>query len=87
MEAFKDTVNIGKTLAQKLEQAGIESPAALREIGSREAFMKILIIDPGACIDMLYALEGAVRGIRWHSIPREDKDSLKTFFDSVSKTK
>ena len=29
--------------------------------------------------NMLYALEGAIRGVRWHDLPKEVKDELKAF--------
>ena len=27
--------------------------------------------------NLLYALEGAIRGVRWHLIPREERDALR----------
>ena len=34
---------------------------------------------------MLYALEGAIQGIRWHKLSREDKDSLKAELDKMNR--
>ena len=72
--------NIGKVVAEKLIQAGINSPQELREIGSEQAFIRIQTIDESACLSMLQGLEGAVQGIRWHNLPRERKAELKEFF-------
>jgi len=60
--------NIGKTLADKLIQVGISTPNDLKSIGSEDSFIRIKTVDNSACINMLYALEGAIQGIRWHDI-------------------
>lgn len=72
--------NIGKTVAEKLIQAGITTPKELLEIGSEQAFIRIQTIDPTACLSMLQGLEGAVQGIRWHHLPQERKAELKGFY-------
>lgn len=72
--------NIGKTVAEKLMQAGITTPKELLEIGSEQAFIRIQTIDPTACLCMLQGLEGAVQGIRWHHLPKERKEELKEFY-------
>lgn len=63
--------NIGKTVAEKLIQAGITTPKELLKTGSEKAFIRIRTIDPTACLSMLQGLEGAVQGIRWHHLPKE----------------
>lgn len=73
--------NIGKTVAEKLTQAGITTPGELLAIGSEQAFIRIQTIDPTACLSMLQGLEGAVQGIRWHHLPNEKKAELKEFFN------
>jgi DNA transformation protein len=75
-----DLPNIGKTLAVKLKAAGIKTSSDLERAGSEDAFIKIKTIDRGACIDMLYALEGAIQGIRWHDLDESSKSRLKDFF-------
>ncbi len=75
--------NIGKTLAEKLIQCGITSPDDLKSIGSENSFIRIKTIDNNACINMLYALEGAIQGIRWHSLDSDRKAELKDFFDHI----
>jgi DNA transformation protein len=72
--------NIGSVLEKCLIDVEIESPEKLKEIGSKEAFTRIKIIDNTACLNKLYALEGAVQGVRWHNLPQTCKDDLKKFF-------
>ena len=49
--------NIGKVVEEQLNQVGIETAEQLREIGSKQAWLKILAIDDSACIHRLLALE------------------------------
>ena len=59
--------NIGKSVEEQLNLVGINTVEDLKIIGSKEAWLKIREIDKSACINRLYALEGAIEGIRWHS--------------------
>ncbi len=83
MSNLTELPNIGKTLADKLIQAGISSPNELKTIGSENAFIRIKTIDSTACINMLYALEGAVQGIRWHALDAARKSGLKDFYEHM----
>ena len=75
--------NIGKTLAKKLKAVGINTPDVLISIGSEDTFIKLKTVDQGACLNMLYALEGAIQGIRWHDLDINKKIELKDFFDHI----
>lgn len=77
--------NIGAAVEQQLNQVGINSFDELSEIGSKEAWLRIRHIDESACINRLYALEGAIRGIRWHKLEPEIKEELKDFYNSCTK--
>ena len=72
--------NIGRTLAEKLIMVGISSPGDLINTGSENAMIKIKTIDKEACINMLFALEGAIQGIRWHNLDNSRKTELKEFY-------
>ena len=74
--------NIGDVVERQLNEAGIATYAQLKEAGSREAWLRIQIIDPSACIHRLYALEGAVRGIKKSELPPEAKAALKEFYNA-----
>ncbi len=71
--------NIGNIIEEQLNSVGIETVDQLKEIGSKQAWLKIRSIDNSACVNRLCALEGAIQGIRWHNLPDEVKKELKEF--------
>lgn len=75
--------NIGPVVEEQLNQVGIYTYDQLKEIGSRQAWLKIKAVDESACIHRLYSLEGAIRGIRKAQLPEEEKSDLKAFYRSV----
>ena len=79
MNNLSDLPNIGKTLQEKLIKVGINNPEDLINTGSENALLQIRAIDESACFNMLCALEGAIRGIRWHELAKERKEELKQF--------
>ena len=81
MERLEDMKNIGKVVAQQLIEVGIDTPAKLKEIGAREAWLKIQSIDESACIHRLYSLEGAIEGIKKTQLDYETKIELKQFYN------
>lgn len=80
MNKLTDFPNIGPVLADKLHQIGVTTIDELAEIGSIQATIQIGITDISACYNMLYALEGAIRGVRWHNVPKEDREKIKSEF-------
>ena len=85
MSELTQLPNIGPTLADKLAGSGINNSDDLVSVGSIEAALKIRAgVDLGACYNMLYALEGAIRGVRWHDIPKEERRKLKGEFDQAA---
>ena len=42
--------------------------------------MKLVEADDEECITLLYALEGAIQGIRWHDIKKKRREELKEFY-------
>jgi len=78
--ALTQMPNIGKVVAEKLNQVGITSPEELKTLGTEQAFIRLLTVDDTACFSMLQGLEGAIQGIRWHNLPVERKEELKEFF-------
>lgn len=76
--------NVGKVLEQNLLAVGIETPEQLQKIGVEEAFLRIRQQrDPGACLHMLYGIQGAILGIPDKHLPAEVKQELKVFFHSL----
>ena len=77
--------NIGKTLARKLNQAGIKTADELKSIGVENTFIKLKTIDNDACLNTLFAIEGALEGTRWHDLSKQKKAELKAFFKMIDK--
>jgi DNA transformation protein len=84
MSELSKLPNVGKVLEQNLIMVGIDTPEKLWEIGAKEAFMRIrLSVDSGACMHMLYGLQGAVEGINDTLLSDETKQDLREFFKSL----
>jgi len=71
-----DLPNLGPKLIRELESIHIASTEAFRSRGALRS--AILLVDQGfdVCASKLYALEGAIRGVRWHDIPQEERRGL-----------
>jgi DNA transformation protein and related proteins len=82
MDKLTDLPNIGIVLAEKLTTIGIKSRHDLQTIGSIETVLRIGEKDLSTCYNMLYAIEGAIQGIRWHSLPNEERTILKNDFNN-----
>jgi DNA transformation protein and related proteins len=76
---LRSHINIGKDTETKLIQVGIDSFEKLKSIGSEQAFIRLQTLDPGACLDLLYGLEGAILGIKWNELSKEKKQLLRQF--------
>lgn len=74
--------NIGSVIEEQLNNVGINTYKQLKTVGSREAWLKIKAVDPSACIHRLYALEGAIEGIKKSQLSPEIKYELKEFYNS-----
>jgi DNA transformation protein and related proteins len=85
MDDLKTLPNLGKDTIGKLKEVGIMSIADLKEVGSEQAFLRLQALDPGACLSLLCALEGAVVGIRWHNLSPLRKEELKQFLQATRK--
>ena len=84
MNDLTNMPNIGPVLAEKLCQAGVDTPEALRRVGAEEAFLRIkTAVDQGACLHMLEALAGAVAGVRKSRLPAERKAALRAYFKGL----
>lgn len=72
MKKLSSLVNIGPKLEERLLNVGITTPEMLRQVGSVEATYRIMCDDPNwqAKIEVI---EGAIRGVRWHAVPHEER--------------
>lgn len=62
--------NLGPRSAAMLAQAGIATVAPLRRLGAVGAFLRVRRIVPGASLNLLYALAGALDGSDWRVVKR-----------------
>jgi DNA transformation protein len=87
VKTLRELPNIGRILAGALEGAGISSAEELKKAGSVEALFMIngAVLDAG-CLNKLYALEGAIRNVRWHFLEQAIKDRIRTeYFARIGK--
>jgi DNA transformation protein len=75
--------NIGQILAAELNNIGVTSREDLITLGSVEATRRVAETRSGACHSVLFALDGAIRGVRWPSLPKSDRARLKERFDKA----
>ena len=83
MTKLVDMKNIGAALAQRMQEAGINSAEELAAMDVKLAFFKVMEVYPDACINHLYAIAGAIEGIRWHNLSDDTKADLKAFYNSL----
>lgn len=75
--------NIGSVLAERMAEADITTVQKLREIGAKTAFVRVKTVYPDACINHLYAIEGAIQNIRWHNLSQHAKQELRNFYNTI----
>ena len=83
MTKLSESLNIGKVLELKLENVGISSLEELKKVGSEEAFARVKQIDKNAGRSILFAIDGAVQGVKWHEIPEDRKNKLRDYFNEL----
>lgn len=81
MSKLSELPNIGKEVEKQLNQVGIKTFEQLKEIGSKEAWLKIKKIDNSACINRLYAIEGAIENVKKTELSKDKKEELKEFYN------
>lgn len=85
MSELRKLPNVGKVLEENLLAIGVMTPEQLREMGSEKAFVAIrLQVDAGACIHMLYGIEGAIQGKNDQDLSLKEKERLKKFYHSLN---
>jgi DNA transformation protein and related proteins len=70
--------NLGPVSATILVAAGITSVQHLRALGAVEAFRRVLFHRGGrGSLNLLYALEGALTGVRWDQLDPARRAELR----------
>lgn len=76
--------NIGVVNEEKLAQVGIVDSEQLKELGTEAAFLQIRhLVDDGACLHLLYGLEGAIQDIPKRELSERRKAELRDFFKQL----
>ncbi|GHV77253.1 competence protein TfoX [Spirochaetia bacterium] len=84
MSALSGLPNVGKVLEGNLLKVGIETPEQLRSVGAEETFLRIRMqADPGACVHMLYGIQGAIDGVPDKFLPEDTKERLREFYKTL----
>ena len=84
MSALSDLPNVGQVLEDNLRKINIETPEQLRQIGAEEAFFRIrMTVDSGACLHMLYGIQGAIEGIPDKFLSDQIKERLRLFYKTL----
>ena len=75
--------NIGPACARWLVAAGITTPEEVHARGAVAVFRQVAMHRAGdVSLNLLYALEGAVRGVRWDHLPPDVRASLRAAVDA-----
>ncbi|WP_425396242.1 TfoX/Sxy family protein [Aeoliella sp.] len=69
--------NLGPKSSAWLAAAGIESLADLRELGAVVAYARVRQQQRGVSLNLLWALEGALRDCDWRDLTDADKQRLR----------
>jgi len=83
VEVLSSLPNISKVIESKLNDVGIQTKEQLFAVGLNDSFIRIRMKDTDTCINMLYAIEGAIEGIRWHDLSNNKKTELKDFYKTL----
>jgi DNA transformation protein len=71
-------LNVGPVGAERLRAVGISTPAELEEVGAVEAYRRLDEAFPrNTSLNALYALHGALLGVRWDHLPPEVRQELR----------
>lgn len=81
IDALAALPNLGAVSARRLAEAGIGSVAALRRLGAVEAWRRVRAHWPGASLNLLWALEGALTGRGWQEVARTERTRLLMALD------
>ncbi len=70
-------LNLGPASTAWLAAVGVVTRDDLERLGSVAAFARVRRVQPKASHNLLWALEGALRGCDWRDLTAEDKAQLR----------
>jgi DNA transformation protein len=75
---LEQLTNLGRISARQLAEIGIKSEADLRAAGAATAYLRLKDhFGRGVSLNYLYALDGALKGVRWDLMPEEERAALR----------
>lgn len=77
------SLGLGKTMEKKLHSIGIHSAEELRNIGSKQAVLRLKAQYPNTCVVILYHLEAAICGTTIKELDNARKAELKEYFKQL----
>jgi hypothetical protein len=78
-EPLLELPNLNHALAENLHRAGIPSSEALETIGAEAAWDLLAVAELNPNLETLFALEGAIERIEWHSVAPARRFELMKF--------
>lgn len=69
--------NLGAVSAGWLRAVGIESVEELERVGAVTAYLRVKEAFPRCTLNLLYALNGALVGVRWDLLPPSVRAELR----------
>jgi DNA transformation protein and related proteins len=76
--------SLGKASAELLADVGITTPAMLRKVGAEEAWRRLRFAHgKRVTITWIYALDIAIRGIRWQALSEARARRLKAAAERI----
>lgn len=78
-----DMKNLGPASAKMLNQAGIDTPQQLDELGAVAAYLKVKACGVKASLNLLYAIYGALNDCHWTDIPADEKQAMLMVIDAA----
>ncbi len=82
--SISDLPGLGPKSQEMLARAGIGTVAQLRRLGAVRAYARVKAHQPGASLNLLWALEGALTGLPWQVVAREHRTSLLLALEAQS---
>ncbi len=78
MTPITSLMNLGEKTAGWLASIGIETAEDLADYGVVEAYLQLKRMHPRrVSVNVLYALQGALLGVKWNLLPETLKDDLR----------
>jgi len=81
--SLADAPNLGPASQAMLAQAGLTRWPQVVALGAVRAYARVKAVQPGASLNLLWALEGALSGRPWQQVAADDRASLLMALEDV----